>query len=85
MPVRNTEKHWYQSDVNHGRPQKFFQGDKVDILLTVFTLLTTQCQNGLSQNASNLLENKQNAPCYANSNKNCASFAAIAGYITITS
>jgi len=35
-----TKKRKLESPIIHGRPQKFFQGCKVDILFIIFKLLT---------------------------------------------
>jgi len=48
---------------DHGRPQKFFQGRKVDIVLIFFWLLATQRKVTYTK--------KKNVQCYVNSCMQC--------------
>jgi len=68
---------WHISRTNsHGRPQKFFQGGNIDNLLS-FSGCWLFNASVRSQNSLHLLHHIENALCYGNSHKNCASFAAM--------
>jgi len=58
----------------HGRPQKFFRGGNLDILVILF-MLRTMYAFARSQNALPFLCRNVNAPRYGNSRKNRASLA----------
>ena len=62
------------AESRRGLSQKFFQGGT-----SIFCLSLSGCwrcdANGCSQNALSFLYHQENAPCYGNSHKNCASFA----------
>ena len=53
----------------YGRPQKSFQGGNVDILLTLFRLLTMHCKRTFTKRFT-LSTLQSNYPRYGNSRKN---------------
>ena len=64
------------SAFEHGRPQKFFQGGSVNILLILVKLLTMQCKCTFTKRFTPYTRLQQ-------SQKKCASLAAISRHVTI--
>jgi len=70
--MENHKLHWFKTNTKpfnggiHGHPHKIFPGgEKVDVLLILFSLLAMQCNaNRCTQNASPFLHHKENAKCY---------------------
>jgi len=66
------------------RASKYFFPGETTSAFTLPFLGCYRCNaNGCSQNTLPFLHHKENAPCYGNSRKKCASLAAIARYIMI--
>jgi len=65
--------------------RNFSRGGNINILLISVRLLTMQwkCTFAKRCTVSTRLHHKENAPCYDNIHKKCASLAAIATYFTI--
>jgi len=80
-----TNQPWFKQQIScsvqvvafMGVRRNFSGGDKVDIMLILFRLLTMKCK-GTFSNALLFLHHKENAPCYSNKSQKCASLAAIA-------
>jgi len=84
---------WWKSGLssvcsNHltpGRPQKFFRGWQSQLFANPCQIADNAMEMSVHDTLtlSTRLHHKENAPCYNNSHKQCASLAVIARYITI--
>jgi len=68
---------------DHGRPQKFFQGEATSTYCLSFSSCWRYNANGRSYCAVSFLHQKGNYPWHGNSHKKCALLAVIVNCITI--
>jgi len=74
LPIKILEASWL------GRPQKYFQGGNVDILLIPCRSMTLQCKSTFTKRFA-FLQHKEGVQCYDN-NKKMRSLATVVRNIT---